>query len=95
MAKRKRIHRPASRPAQRARQAPPHDPHAKEYLRLAADAAAAKLPDNHGFVLITTPVGAEGRVNYIANIDREDAVAMLKTLLFAWGKDEAWMKHTD
>lgn len=66
----------------------------KEYLRLAAIDVAKRLPDQHGFVLFTTPTGHQpGRVGYVANVNRQDAIKMVKEWLFAMGEGENWMKH--
>ena len=67
----------------------------KEYLQLAANAVMAKLPDNHGFILLTMHFGGgpDNRVQYVSNISREDAVKTLKEFLFRIGAAEDWMKH--
>lgn len=67
----------------------------KEYLKEAARAVEAKLPDMHGFILLAAPVG-EGdgrRLVYISNIDRDCAIAMLKEWLIQASGEEEWMKH--
>jgi hypothetical protein len=58
------------------------------------------LPDHLGFVVITIPFGAgkdgewkKNNADYAANINREDAVAALKALLFRWGVEEQWMEQ--
>lgn len=66
-----------------------------EILQAAAAAAHEKLPDM-GFILIVTTFGAdaaEAKAHYISNCNREDAVKILKTLLFRWGINEEWMKE--
>lgn len=66
----------------------------REFLKLAAEAVEAKLPDNHGFVLLVVPFGQpEPQVAYIAKANREDAIKMLKTFLFRIGEGENWMNH--
>lgn len=65
----------------------------KEYLKQAAKAVEARLPDNHGFILLTMPFGPGGRLTYTANIDRADAISALKEFLFSIGENENWMKH--
>jgi len=65
----------------------------KEYLRKAAKRMADALPDNHGFILLTMPLGEGGRVAYCANIDRQDAINVLKEFLICTSGEEEWMKH--
>jgi hypothetical protein len=67
----------------------------KEYLEAAADAIQAKLPDNHGFILLATPFGESenNRLTYISNLRREDAIRVLKEWLIQAGGAEEWMKH--
>lgn len=65
----------------------------KEFLRLAADDVAKRFPDGWGFILLATPVGAGGRVAYVSNFDRSDAIKTLKEFLFAQGEAADWMKH--
>lgn len=66
----------------------------KEYLKEAAKAVHAKLPDHHGFILIAVPhAGGDGRLKYISSLKREDAVNVLKEWLINCGHEEDWMKH--
>ncbi len=65
----------------------------KEFLRLAAEEVTKKFPDGWGFILIAAPLGEGGRTTYAANVDRADAIKLLKELMFHWGEDENWMKH--
>lgn len=65
----------------------------KEYLREAARAIEARLPDNHGFILLVAPYGEDGRLRYIASVERASAIAMLKEFLIRAGAEEDWMKH--
>lgn len=67
----------------------------REFLKEAAHAVKAKLPDNYGFILLATPLEGQGdkRLVYIANIQREDVVAMLKEWLLQAGAAEDWMRH--
>lgn len=48
----------------------------KEYLKEAARAVGAKLPDNHGFILLVAPFGegANNRLTYISSMNRADAI---------------------
>lgn len=67
----------------------------KEFLKLAAQAVEAKLPDNHGFILLVTPYGEgdNNRLAYISSMQREDAINVLKEWLIKCGAAEDWMKH--
>lgn len=66
----------------------------KEYLKEAAKALEAKLPDNHGFVVMTFPFNdPNGRVDYTASCSREEGIKLLKAMLFHWGEEENWMRH--
>lgn len=68
----------------------------KDYLRIMGRTLADKLPDNHGFLLLTFPFGEGGdgsRVAYISNADRVDAINVLKEFLLKAGAAEDWMKH--
>lgn len=68
----------------------------KEYLKEAAVVAIdAKLPDNHGFILLTAPYG-EGenrRLTYISSMERATAISTVKEWLIKAGGEEEWMKH--
>lgn len=67
----------------------------REYLKEAAKAIDAKLPDNHGFILMAVPLGEdkERRLTYISSLKREDAINVLKEWLISCGAEEDWMKH--
>lgn len=67
----------------------------KEYLREIAKLVDARLPDNHGFILLTFPFGADKgrRLTYTANCEREGAIATVKEWLLRVGAAEDWMKH--
>lgn len=67
-----------------------------ETLQMAAKSAHAQLPDTHGFLLIVTKFGdgtGEGGADYVSNIKRDDAIKVLKTILFRWGANEEWMTN--
>lgn len=66
----------------------------KEYLKAMAAAVEAKLPDNHGFIVLAVPFNSpDGRTVYTSNCNREDAIKLLKGFLFRVGASEDWMKH--
>ena len=70
------------------------DPQDKEYLKLAARAVDARLPDNHGFILLALPFNSqEGRIAYISTLHREEAIAVMKEFLLSCSAAEDWMKH--
>lgn len=69
-------------------------PMTKDYLRQAAEAVHAKLPDNHDFLLIAAPYGdGEGRLVYTSTFQRADALNVLKEFLLRNDSSEDWMKH--
>lgn len=67
----------------------------REFLNDAAKAVHAKLPDGYGFILLAAPFNGEGdaRLVYVANVQRADAINMLKEWLLKCGAAEDWMKH--
>ncbi len=70
--------------------------HDVEYLKEAARAVNAKLPDNHGFILLVAEYGEareESRLRYISSMTRETAISVLKEWLIKAGAEEDWMKH--
>ena len=66
-----------------------------ERLQAIARAAHAELPDHCGFILLVSPFGDgdNNTADYISNVNREDAIKILKTLLFGWGYNDEWMKN--
>lgn len=73
----------------------PPKPADKQYLREVAKVIDSKLPDNTGFIFLASPFGGDpgARVQYISNIDRADAIKLLKEFLFMTGNEEEWMQH--
>ena len=67
----------------------------KEYLKDAARAVHATLPDGYGFILLAFPFNGEGgnRLVYISNAQRADAINTMKEWLLKCGAAEDWMKH--
>ncbi len=67
----------------------------REYLKLAAKEISARLPDNHGFILLAVPFGEQPdkRLTYISSLKREDAIIVLKEFLLNAGAAEDWMQH--
>jgi len=67
----------------------------KQYLIEAAKAVEAKLPDHEGFILMAIPFKGQGdnRLKYISNLDRADAINVLKEWLIQSSGEEEWMKH--
>ena len=66
----------------------------KEFLKEAARAVEAKLPDGYGFILLAAPYGpGEHRLVYLSSMRREDAIATLKEWLIKCGSEEDWMRH--
>jgi hypothetical protein len=66
-----------------------------EALQAAARAAHSHLPDTHGFILLVMPYSdgtSDSKAQYASNLNREDALAVLKTVLFRWGVNDEWMQ---
>jgi hypothetical protein len=70
-------------------------PQDKEFMQLAAEAAMAKLPDEHCLILMVADKrkGQESRMYYASNMTRESALNCLKEFLIKAGAEEDWMKH--
>lgn len=67
----------------------------REFLKEAARAVEAKLPDKYGFILLAFPFNGEGdaRLVYISNADRAGVLNAMKEWLLKCGAAEDWMKH--
>jgi hypothetical protein len=67
----------------------------KEYLRDIAKAISDRLPDNHGFIVLTFPFGndPDSRASYASNANRADVINVLKEWLIKCSAEEDWMKH--
>lgn len=64
------------------------------YIQLAATDLKKRLPDNHGFILLTVPTNnPNSTVRYISDLERKDAINLLKTWLIKASGEEVWMKH--
>lgn len=58
-----------------------------------AHAIDERLPEKYGFLVLITPFGTDQILNYASNMERKDAVNMLKEWLLKCGAAEDWMKH--
>lgn len=66
----------------------------KQYLREMAELVKAKLPDNHGFILLAFPFGEDpGRLIYASTAERSTAIAAIKEFLLRNDSAEDWMKN--
>ncbi len=67
----------------------------KEYLKLVAKLVKERLPDNHGFIVLAAPFGSgdQHRLTYISDMNRVDAINLLKEFMIKAGASEDWMKH--
>lgn len=67
----------------------------RAFLKEAAKAVEAKLPDNYGFILLAFPFNGEGdaRLVYISNAERTGALNAMKEWMLKCGASEDWMKH--
>ena len=70
------------------------NPHDKQYLKDAAMAVEALLPDHHGMIILAVPFkGGDQRIKYISNLKREEAIKILKEFMIQCCSAEDWMKH--
>lgn len=67
----------------------------KEYLQDMAEMLEAKLPDNHGFILLTFEFGDrhDRLLTYTASGQREDCIKAMKEWLIRVGEKDLWLKH--
>ena len=67
----------------------------KEYMNETARLIHSRLPDNHGFILLTFPFGNDhnSRMSYTSNANRKDAINAMKEFIITAGGEEEWMKH--
>lgn len=67
----------------------------RQYLSDMAKTVHVKLPDNYGFLIIASSFGdsPDNRMVYTSNIERGDAIKLVKEWLFNAGEAETWMKH--
>lgn len=65
----------------------------KAYMQRAGEEIKKHLPDGCGFILLVAEHGEGGRLNYTADVDRQDAIKVIKEFLFHVGESENWMKH--
>ena len=71
----------------------------RQFLYDTAELVKARLPDNYGFIILAAPFNADGkkqgdgRLVYTANIQRENAIALLKEWMLKCGAAEDWMQH--
>lgn len=70
----------------------------KSRMRIAIERVERTLGDGNAVLVIAAPFQGvaetdQNKPSYIANCEREDAVKILKHLLFGWGHGEEWMKQ--
>lgn len=70
----------------------------RAFLNEAAQAIHAKLPDNWGFILLAAPPTGtvpetQQRLVYVSNLQRPDAINVLKEWLIKASGPEDWMQH--
>jgi hypothetical protein len=65
-----------------------------QYLQNAATEVSKYLPDNHGFILLTSPYGPPpNRIRYVSTLERESAISVLKQFLTKATGSGEWLKH--
>lgn len=65
----------------------------QDKIQAAAQAMHAHIP-KHGFILMAMPFGDGEKTreaSYVSNVSREDAIKILKVVLFRFGVNEEWM----
>lgn len=73
----------------------------KQRMRDICDRVKERLPEGYGFIVMVAPfsdnlpMGHEGRLNYASNIQRKQAINMLKEWLIKASAAEDWMKHLE
>lgn len=73
----------------------------EQRMRDICHAIKERLPEHFGFIVMVSPfdnvlpMGQGGRLNYASNIQRKDAINLLKEWLIKAGAAEDWMKHLD
>lgn len=72
----------------------------RAFLQDMAKVLTSKLPDNYGFIILAAPFNnpdgspsGDNRTVYTSNIQRPDAIALIKEWLIKCGASEDWMKH--
>ena len=73
------------------------NPKDKHYLNDAISRCERACPDETAIIVITRPFNTTGEAptQYGANFnDRKAAIEILKNLLFRWGVNDEWMRHT-
>lgn len=63
----------------------------RERLQETARAVTTILPPHTGFILLAYDVGAGGRLEYVSNSNREDAVRAMRE--FITKSESSWMEH--
>jgi hypothetical protein len=70
----------------------PEDAKVLADLKRIADLIDSQLPYGWGFVVLAFPFGADGRMNYVSNVDRADVVRVMYEFIEAtkgqWGENE-------
>lgn len=70
-----------------------NQPEIRRRLNDIACAINERLPEGHGFIVLTFKFDPGGSLNYASNADRKDCIAVLKEFLIKTGAAEDWMKH--
>lgn len=71
-------------------------PKDKLFLQNAMKTTLKIIPDGSAAMIITKRCGdGDHPVQYVGNLEREDAIKLLKELLFRWGEKEEWMTHIE
>jgi len=68
----------------------------EEWLKEVAREIDKMLPEKQGFILFAVPWdGPDMRLRYVSNLQREDAVNLIKEWLVMASGEKEWMKHIE
>lgn len=65
----------------------------QDRLRDICHAINERLPEGHGFIVLTFETGPGGILRYASNCQRSDCINALKEFLIKAGAAEDWMQH--
>lgn len=69
----------------------------RDCLGFTARTLSQLIPAGHGFILMVMPTDGrpDGRLSYVASVNRKDAIAALKAWLIQASGEENWMRNLE
>lgn len=69
----------------------------RDCLSFAGKTLSQLIPADHGFILMVMPTDGrtDGRLSYIASVNRQDAIRALKAWLIQASGEKDWMKNLE